>query len=63
MIYSESFVYKKFDKNVAEVILIYPFEVDYKSKKATPWNFQPVIFNCSRENSILISCRVFTEWI
>lgn len=50
MIYSESFVYKKFDKNVAEVILIYPFEV-------------PVIFNCSRENCILISCRVFTEWI
>lgn len=39
MIYSESFVYKKFDKNVAEVILIYPFEVDYKSKEATPWNF------------------------
>lgn len=39
MIYLESFVYKKFDKNVAEGISIYPFEVDYKSKKATPWNF------------------------
>lgn len=39
MIYLELFVYKKFDKNVIEVILIYFFEVDYKSKKVMLWNF------------------------
>lgn len=39
MIYLELFVYKKFDKNVVEVILICFFEVDYKSKKVMLWNF------------------------
>lgn len=39
MIYLELFVYKKFDKNVVEVILIYFFEVDYKSKEVMLWNF------------------------